>query len=332
MKKRSSGDEGGNWMDTYGDLVTLLMTFFVMLYSMSSLNEQKWEVFVRSIFPAIQQEAVDQVVVNEAVGDSGGLLEGSADLPDVQQVTADIDIGTLYLTIASQMNEIGIDGVSISRGDDYTFIIFEDKTFFEGDSSVLTAPGELTLDVFCNAIAPARDMLSQVNIMAHTAQGNPERPNNPRTDRMLSAMRAAEVCIYVQARDVIPPDKLVNISYGQFRPIDSNDSREGRARNRRVEILIIDEGADLRSLNEYYQEYNSGVNADTTVVTDGIAAGVNAAFAPGEEGPDEVSSMMSPVHGSVGAGEDETGFSSEPRTVESTAEATTESITETTAE
>ena len=37
-------------MDTYGDMVTLLLTFFIMLYSMSSLSEQKWEIFVRSIY------------------------------------------------------------------------------------------------------------------------------------------------------------------------------------------------------------------------------------------------------------------------------------------
>ena len=53
MKKKKGNrptDGGGNWMDTYGDMVTLLLTFFIMLYSMSSLSEQKWEIFVRSIY------------------------------------------------------------------------------------------------------------------------------------------------------------------------------------------------------------------------------------------------------------------------------------------
>ena len=50
-RKGGGGDEGGNWMDTYGDMVTLLMTFFVLLYSMSNLDAKKWEVFVRSINP-----------------------------------------------------------------------------------------------------------------------------------------------------------------------------------------------------------------------------------------------------------------------------------------
>ena len=50
-KRKRPTDGGGNWMDTYGDMVTLLLTFFIMLFAMSNLNEQKWEVFVRSIYP-----------------------------------------------------------------------------------------------------------------------------------------------------------------------------------------------------------------------------------------------------------------------------------------
>ena len=53
-KKNRPTDGGGNWMDTYGDMVTLLLTFFIMLFAMSSLNQQKWELFVRSIYPQQQ--------------------------------------------------------------------------------------------------------------------------------------------------------------------------------------------------------------------------------------------------------------------------------------
>ena len=41
-RKQRPTDGGGNWMDTYGDMVTLLLTFFVMLYAMSSLDVAKW--------------------------------------------------------------------------------------------------------------------------------------------------------------------------------------------------------------------------------------------------------------------------------------------------
>ena len=256
-KRKRPTDGGGNWMDTYGDMVTLLLTFFIMLFAMSNLNEQKWEVFVRSIYPRSTQEVQEQVSINSPVGNAESEMEGTLDVPETE---TPVDIDKLYLTLAERMNEIGIDGVTVSRGEDYTFIVFEDKTFFDGDSSILTDQGKTTLDVFCDVIGPAQDGVSQINIMAHTAQGDPDRPNNPRTDRMLSAMRAAEVCIFIQEKGVIKPEKLVNISYGQFRPVADNSTREGRTKNRRVEILMIDEGADLHSMNRYYDEYWSVSN------------------------------------------------------------------------
>ena len=51
-KKRSEG--GANWMDTYGDMVTLLLCFFVLLYSMSSIDSDKWELLVKSFNPDAQ--------------------------------------------------------------------------------------------------------------------------------------------------------------------------------------------------------------------------------------------------------------------------------------
>lgn len=52
MKKRGkSAESGANWMDTYGDMVTLLLCFFVLLYSISSVDQAKWEMLVKSFNP-----------------------------------------------------------------------------------------------------------------------------------------------------------------------------------------------------------------------------------------------------------------------------------------
>lgn len=290
-------DGGGNWMDTYGDMVTLLLTFFVMLYAMSSIDQQKWQIFVRSIYPS-SSETQQEVAMNAPAGDLP--MEGSE--PMEVEASDALNMDELYLTLAQKMNDIGIDGVTLSRGEDYTFIVFEDKTFFDGESSVITEQGKTVLGVFCDAIAPARDYLSQINIMGHTSQGNPDRPNNVRTDRMLSAMRGAEVCIFIQQRDIIEPEKLVSIAYGQFRPIDTFETKEGRARNRRVEILMIDKDADVRSLNEYYEEYKNGANAETTIVTDGVPTITSQGFESVSPSSEGVSSLVSPIPDNSGDG------------------------------
>lgn len=295
MKKKAPRptDGGGNWMDTYGDMVTLLLCFFVMLYSMSSLDAAKWDVFVRSIYPN-GVDSAEEVTVNSPVGDDNTDTQGGT--PETPELPVDVNLDELYLTIAERMNEMGIDGVTLSRGDGYTYVKFEDRAFFAGDSSTLTEQGLLALNVFCEAIAPVSDKLQQINIMAHTAQGDPGRPNHPRTDRMLSAMRAAEVCIFIQSKDVVAPEKLVDISYGQFRPIFTNDTPEGRAGNRRVELLLIDEGATVRSMEEYYEEYRSGVNADRTITTDGQPVAASPPFSEVKQpSPEAKSSLLSPL-------------------------------------
>ena len=48
IKKKSGGGGGANWMDTYGDMVTLLLCFFVLLYSMSTIDQELWQMIVIS--------------------------------------------------------------------------------------------------------------------------------------------------------------------------------------------------------------------------------------------------------------------------------------------
>ena len=302
MKKRGGGDEGGSWMDTYGDLVTLLMTFFVLLYSMSSIDSAKWDVFVRSIFPNGRpgDKSAEQIIIN---GQATNKDEPAGEIGDSGAPENTVDpnnINELYLQIAQALNGAGIDGVEVSRGQDYTFVVFKDKAFFAGDSSVITPQGQETLSIFCDTIAPDANKLSQVNVMGHTAQADPERANNPRNDRILSVMRAAEVCLFIQGRGIISPDKLVSIGYGQFHPIADNATSEGRAKNRRVEILLIDEGAEIRNINEYFEEYYSGANADKTIVTDGVPENIKAEEAGGNAAPQE---GAAPAEGATPAGE-----------------------------
>ena len=307
MKKRGGGDEGGSWMDTYGDLVTLLMTFFVLLYSMSSIDSAKWDVFVRSIFPNGRpgDKSAEQIIINGQATDKDEPAGEIGDSGAPENTVDPNNINELYLQIAQALNGAGIDGVEVSRGQDYTFVVFKDKAFFAGDSSVITPQGQETLSIFCDTIAPDANKLSQVNVMGHTAQADPERANNPRNDRILSVMRAAEVCLFIQGRGIISPDKLVSIGYGQFHPIADNATSEGRAKNRRVEILLIDEGAEIRNINEYFEEYYSGANADKTIVTDGVPENIHAeeagAVAPAEGAA--AAEAANPAEGAAPAGE-----------------------------
>ena len=78
IKKKSSGGGGANWMDTYGDMVTLLLCFFVLLYSMSTIDTKKWEWIVQQFNPnSIDMEEPGPV-------DSGSASKGGDELPTTQ--------------------------------------------------------------------------------------------------------------------------------------------------------------------------------------------------------------------------------------------------------
>ncbi len=266
-KKGGGGEDCGSWMDTYGDMVTLLLCFFVMLYSMSSLDQQKWEVFVKSIFPSSGE--TEQIAINQDISEAEYDVSGNMDFDE--SVSDPENPEELYIALMEALSSSGVEGVSISKEDGYTFLVFENQAFFEGDKSDLTSEAIMILDVLCSVLEQYESSIAQINIMGHTAQANPDRANNPRTDRILSAMRSAEVAAYIQNKDIIDPSKLVGLSYGQYRSVSENDTSEGRAKNRRVEFVIIDSGADIKSMNDYYDEFTNSMNAGNVLVTGGEA-------------------------------------------------------------
>ena len=276
-KKNRPTDSGGSWMDTYGDMVTLLLTFFIMLYSMSNLDAQKWTIFVKSI-PTMQNQESENITINSQMSDTPDADSTGQEIGQegAQEDLQTEDINKLYLTIAESLNQAGVKDATVIRGDDYTYISFANNVFFGANSSVLTWEGQEVLYSFAKAIAPAAGGIEQVNIMSHTAKVTDNSQINPQTirkDRILSAMRSAEVCIYLQKQNVIKPKKLVDISYGEYRPIADNSTEEGRIKNRRIEFLLLDNGAKERDLDEYYKEFKSGEYSNTTVVTVGQSQG-----------------------------------------------------------
>ena len=300
-KKNRPTDSGGSWMDTYGDMVTLLLTFFIMLYSMSNLDAQKWSVFVKSI-PSIQNQGSENITINSQMSDTPDVDSKGQEIGQeiAQEALQAEDVNELYLTIAESLNQAGVKDATVIRGDDYTYVSFANNVFFGANSSVLTREGQLVLHTFAKAIAPAAGGIEQVNIMSHTAKVTDNSENNPQTvrkDRILSAMRSAEVCIYLQKQNVIKPEKLVDISYGEYRPIADNSTEEGRIKNRRIEFLLLDNQAKERDLDEYYKDFKSGEYSNTTVVTVGQSQGSSQ---DGETVPADISAADEEITSDTG--------------------------------
>lgn len=251
-RNKKSGGGGANWMDTYGDMVTLLLCFFVMLYSMSRVDESKWIALVQSFNPGYAVDEPSQIVVGGEIAN-----EPVTDLPSaLTQDQVEAALEGLYVSMSEYVASAGLqDMVSLSKGSGYVFISFDDTIFFDGDSSVLKDGGKAILDQIAVPLAEASESINEIRVLGHTAQASPDRPNYVDVDRFLSSDRATVVTIYLQEKNIIDPARLVSVGYGQWRPIASNDTAETRAQNRRVELIISGiqpDSTEGDSLEQYY--------------------------------------------------------------------------------
>ena len=261
-KKKSSGGGGANWMDTYGDMVTLLLCFFVLLYSMSTIDEAKWKAIVQSFNPSAVFS--DDANINGNEGAIADPVDGLGSAVDIDKAALDAQMEAiaqalqeLYESLQNYVEENGLgQSIEITAGDGYVFITFNDAVFFEGDSPVILPLGQQVLDAVSEALDRAEPYIDEVRVMGHTAQARPDQPNRVDTDRTLSSQRATNAVIYIQEHCSISPARLVSMGFGQWRPVDSNASYETRAHNRRVEILIT--GKDLlNQMGDSIQQYSS---------------------------------------------------------------------------
>ena len=233
QRKKKSGSGGANWMDTYGDMVTLLLCFFVMLFSMSKMDESKWIALVQALNPS--------AVVN------GTSMEEPPEGSVVTQDQVDRDMEQLYQAMAEYFQQENMmEKVSIGKGNGYVFISFNDTVFFRPNEYTLLDEGKEVLDQVARSIAVVGPSINEIRVLGHTAQATANEENDYTVDRFLASNRATVVTVYLQEKEIIDPARLVSVGYGQWRPISSNAIPEERAKNRRVELIVT--GLDLDAL------------------------------------------------------------------------------------
>lgn len=260
-------------MDTYGDMVTLLLCFFVLLYSMSTISVEKWRALVQSFNPsAVDDEHAtsgnEGPLDDELDADAMGMLQKDP----ADKLGSELGDGTdLLETIAKEQAaledlaeklenyavESGMEGsIDITQGDGYVFISFADAVFFGPDSYVLKPEGEQVLAAVSGMLSESVDHIDEVRVLGHTAQASMARPNYPDFDRFLSSNRATVAALYLQEHSALTGDRIVSMGFGQHRPIDTNETPEGKAHNRRVEMIIT--GFDiLNEIGDSIQQYTS---------------------------------------------------------------------------
>ena len=269
-KKSSDGGGGPNWLDTYADMVTLLLTFFVLLFAMSSVDANKWTALVKAFSGAdklAELSNMDSVVVSDDGLDfdtsSGSGTPGN----NVTKPEEVVDFDDLYYYLKYYVDAKGLqDSAGVHKDEDYTFIVFQNSIFFNGDSAVLRPDGKQLLDEISRALKNISEQIGVIRIYGHTAKvSEVVTPAQRAFDRTLSTERANNVLLYIDLKNIIDPAKLVAEGYGHYRPLVPHDGTEAtRRKNRRVELYISKKGVSDDILEQIYDEINNPSKSESS--------------------------------------------------------------------
>jgi chemotaxis protein MotB len=237
----NAGSKTAGWLTTFNDLVTLLMVFFVLLFTMSTIDTRKMQDFQYALQSGLgilkegkrvaisvkQTQPVDDMshIMTQAEGElnkKGGRLPGGKVVDPIRQLTeADPDIQVTHTHQGTRLS-------------------FEDQVLFDFGRAAINPAGF----VFLNKIADAINKTpSTVRVEGHT-DNVPIQTRRFPSNWELSVARAVNVVKYFADVSNIDPKRLSAVGYGESRPVAANDSLSNRAKNRRVEILLLTEGKE----------------------------------------------------------------------------------------
>ena len=245
-KKKGGGGGGANWMDTYGDMVTLLLCFFVLLYSMSTISEENWKKIIQSFNPN------SILTQTDPEGNSGPFADPEAGqqnpgMQEIEQSQNEIDnmMEELFLALQNYTKQEGLESaVSVSQDGGVIYLKLMNKAMFAGDSYQLLPEAKDILNAVCAMLDDAKEAIEEIRVEGHTAQVYANRPNGTESDRFLASDRATMVTIFLQEHTTIHPARICSVGWGQWHAIANNQDEEHRAPNRRVELVISAKNLD----------------------------------------------------------------------------------------
>jgi chemotaxis protein MotB len=208
------------WMTTYSDMVTLLLTFFVLIVSMSEVEVIKF------------REALSHFNGQKSVMDFPSMVTPSVPRPEPEKIFEMREESLDELLKYLQENDLD-DKVHVELTVDGVHVSIVDSVMFRSGRADLLPTAERILMKVAEVLTP----LAQFVVVEGHTDNRPIRTAHFPSNWELSGARASSVVrFFLKQSTALAPSSYETIGYAEFRPEVSNDTPEGRARNRRVEI------------------------------------------------------------------------------------------------
>lgn len=244
------------WMGTYGDMITLVLTLFVLLFSFSSIDAQKWDKIISSLSgtPFISIQALDPYRVGPAARldedvatDEDLEMEEMEDIdrtdttppPDTQEgINIKEQFDELFLEIQQHIETNNLEmKLNVEKVDDFIVLHITDITLFDSGKADVKPEAEVMLLNVADIFTEYDPVIKMIRIEGHT-DNVPINTYQFKSNWELSIARAANVLRFFLDTSKITPGKYSASGYGEYHPVATNETEEGKAQNRRVDFLI----------------------------------------------------------------------------------------------
>jgi chemotaxis protein MotB len=241
-------DDSNRWLATYGDMVTLLMAFFVLLYAMSEIDVMKFAAFVQGLavpFGNVSAEGV-MPATDGLLPESAGLAPDQPPPPPTtdpaavaavqRRADATRQLDEVSSALGEALAEVGVEELVQRRREERGLVvsIASDDVLFALGSTEISDVGRTVIA----AVADVLDGFPNPLLVEGHTDDLPLRRDDY-TNWNLSTDRAVAVLSLLIEDHGLAPDRVGAAGYGEYRPLDDNRTRAGRSRNRRVDIVVL---------------------------------------------------------------------------------------------
>jgi len=229
-KKHEAEENLDRWLLTYADMITLLLVFFIVLYSMANIDKEKFATVADSMSRAFGGGGFMRGIGAGGAGGAPAPLFFET-LPRQQQ-----DFLSVGASMAEFADRAGLTGdIAVNMTYEGVVISLSESLVFEPGGAELSERAKAALDTVAEVL---RELDNPVRVEAHTDNVPTNNPLYP-TNWELSVARSVTIVRYLAEDAGIDPARLDAAGHGEYKPLLPNDTREHRAMNRRAEVIIL---------------------------------------------------------------------------------------------